>query len=56
MSTAQVVRSWMRQRAGESRGEFLYRVNHSCYRCGWFTRDMTALNAHEDLRECPPRT
>lgn len=56
-STEQVgFRSWMRQRAGESARAYRHRLSHSCYRCGWFSEDMAALDAHEDRKDCPQRT
>lgn len=55
-STEQVeFRSWMQQRAGESVRAYRHRLNHSCYRCGWFSEDLEKLNAHEDSRHRPQR-
>lgn len=53
IGTGQVrTRSWRLQRANESAQAFRRRLSHSCYRCGWFSEDLKALDTHEDRQEC----
>ena len=46
-----VKKPWLRQRDGETKEKYNWRISHSCYNCGTVISDRTVLNAHED--SCP---
>jgi hypothetical protein len=56
MCSTEQLRSWMWQRPGESPAAYRRRLSHSCYRCGWFSEDMAALDDHEERRDCQQRS
>lgn len=43
-----VDRPWLRRREGETALEHRERLSHTCYACGVYMVDMSALDAHEE--------
>lgn len=42
------LKPWMARRDNETRREYDWRVNHSCYNCGTVIAEMADLALHED--------